>query len=679
LTPRFFRLCQAVAAALCVAATAVPASAQPSSSTLKLLDVPYVPQSIELCGGAAAAMVMRYWGETGIYAEDFSELVDREAGGIRGEDLLRALHTRGWQAVSFEGTGALVREGLNALRPPIALIEDRPARFHYVVIVGWHDGRVVLHDPARAPFRILDEVAFMRAWSRAGFWTMLVAPESSGNAGAVSSPAAERVADTTAPGRVCAGLVEQAVRLANDGSLDDARALLTLAAARCPREAAPWRELAGLHAVSKDWKAAAADARRALARDGGDAHAARILATSLFLEGDSLGALDAWNLVGEPTIDLVDVRGLERTRFAVAAGAIGLSPRTRLTAEALERAGRRLDALPVVSGSRVTYAPDGHGLAQVTAAVIERPVFPRAPLALAAVGLQALTDRELRLQVAGPTGGGELWHAAWRWWEGRPRVSVGLAVPAFGGTLSLEGLSERQTYRPGPSEMEEERRQLSVSMARWATHAIRLDGAVAVDEWDRGTAAAVAGGVDVRLAADRVSLQAQAGAWAGAVRTWSLHSSVNWRSRSANEGMVWLSRGGVSAVGAEAPLALWAGAGTGQGRSELLRAHPLLEGGVIGGGAFGRRLVHATTELRRWSPPLRRVLRVGSAAFVDFARASAGDGFGDSRAHVDVGVGLRLALPGSGVLRADLARGLRDGDVALSFGWSLDSARSSGR
>jgi hypothetical protein len=73
------------------------------------------------------------------------------------------------------------------------------------------------------------------------------------------------------------------------------------------------------------------------------------------------------------------------------------------------------------------------------------------------------------------------------------------------------------------------------------------------------------------------------------------------------------------------------------------------------------------------------VLRVGSAAFVDFAHASAGDGFGDSRDHVDVGVGLRLAFPGSGVLRADLARGLRDGDIVLSFGWGLDSARSSGR
>ena len=37
------------------------------------------------------AMVMRYWGATGVYAETFADLVDPTAGGIRGEDLLNAL------------------------------------------------------------------------------------------------------------------------------------------------------------------------------------------------------------------------------------------------------------------------------------------------------------------------------------------------------------------------------------------------------------------------------------------------------------------------------------------------------------------------------------------------------------------------------------------------------------
>ena len=38
-------------------------------------------------------------------------------------------------------------------RPPIALIEVRPGRFHYVVILSWSAGKVVVHDPGAEAFR----------------------------------------------------------------------------------------------------------------------------------------------------------------------------------------------------------------------------------------------------------------------------------------------------------------------------------------------------------------------------------------------------------------------------------------------------------------------------------------------------------------------------------------------
>jgi outer membrane translocation and assembly module TamA len=65
------------------------------------------------------------------------------------------------------------------------------------------------------------------------------------------------------------------------------------------------------------------------------------------------------------------------------------------------------------------------------------------------------------------------------------------------------------------------------------------------------------------------------------------------------------------------------------------------------------------------------VLRVAPAAFVDGARAFRAAPFSDTRGHVDVGLGLRVALPGAGVFRADIARGLRDGNLALSFGYGI--------
>jgi hypothetical protein len=55
--------------------------------------------------------------------------------------------------------------------------------------------------------------------------------------------------------------------------------------------------------------------------------------------------------------------------------------------------------------------------------------------------------------------------------------------------------------------------------------------------------------------------------------------------------------------------------------------------------------------------------------FVDTARAYRGLGAVTQPWHTDVGAGLRLAVPGSGVFRIDFAHGLRDGRDALSLGW----------
>jgi hypothetical protein len=671
LTSNVVRLLSAVAVAF---ATAAPSSVrgQPAASAFQLLDVPYVPQSLELCGGAAAAMVMRYWGATGIYAETFEDLVDEAARGIRGTDLIRALEDRGWQAIAVKGDAPLIRRSLDERRPPIALIEDRPGRFHYVVIVGWHERRVVLHDPARAPFRIIDEDAFIRAWSRSDFWTLLALPRTPEHRNAGRNPDADDVTEPPAAlDDPCGGMVAEGVRLAHTGALDHAQDLLELASRRCPRAGAPWRELAGVHAVRKEWGSAARAARHAVERDSQDAHAAAILATSLFLEGDAAGALDAWNRIGEPRIDLLDVRGLARTRFDVAAGALGLRPQTVLTSTALRRGAQRLEAVPAVGGARVTYAPADGGDAQVTATIVERPMVPATRIALAAGALRAAVDREVRVEVASPTGSGELWHAGWRWWEARPRVTGGLAAPSpFGGVWSIEAAGERQTYANGSGRFEERHARVALGMSDWATGAVRWDAGLAIEEWSGGRALAVAGGLEYRLAGQRVTLAARAASWSGVPQTWLGSTSVLWRSRIMQHRTVWIVHGGFDAVGENAPFGLWPGAGTGQGRKQLLRAHPLLQNGVIGGGVLGRQLAYATIEWRRWSRPLRGVVRVAPAAFVDGARAWRVGDLGDGQAHADVGGGIRISVPGTGIMRIDVARGLRDGRSAVSVGWS---------
>ena len=97
-----------------VAAAPVSGQTPPPSSPGPVLDVPYVPQSEALCGGAAVAMVMRYWGATGIHAESFSSLVDPGQQGIRGEDLISDVTRRGLSATSFRGDAMLVQRSLEA-------------------------------------------------------------------------------------------------------------------------------------------------------------------------------------------------------------------------------------------------------------------------------------------------------------------------------------------------------------------------------------------------------------------------------------------------------------------------------------------------------------------------------------------------------------------------------------
>jgi ABC-type bacteriocin/lantibiotic exporter with double-glycine peptidase domain len=169
------------AVALCCAAIVAAqtsALAVQEPRPLQLLDVPFISQSELLCGGAAAAMVLRYWGERGITAESFAALVDRSASGIRTDALVADLTRRGWTATAAAGSAEAMRAELARGRPVLTLIEDRPSTYHYVVVVAAHERGVVFHDPARAPFLVMSAAEFDRRWRAADRWMAVVVPGS---------------------------------------------------------------------------------------------------------------------------------------------------------------------------------------------------------------------------------------------------------------------------------------------------------------------------------------------------------------------------------------------------------------------------------------------------------------------------------------------------------------------
>ena len=645
----------------------------------RMLDVPYVPQSESLCGGAAAAMVLRYWKSPPVFAEDFAALVTETAGGITLGDLTRAIRDRGWRALPFVGTAVDVQMHLAQGRPVIALIEDRPGRHHYVVTVAWTGGRVVFHDPARGPFRVEDQGQFERDWAATGRTTLLILPE--------ESPGVATIAEREAPdpaviSPACQQSVDHAIALAVAGDLDAADALLSMASASCPAFSGGPRELAGIRFLQRRWAEAAALAEAAVVRDPSDMHAWQLLATARFLDGDADGALAAWNRREEPRIDLTRIDGLDRTRYAVVADLVNLPARSLLTSTEIGRAARRVAALPVAGASRVSYSPGASGEATVDVAVVERPLVPNTPASLVAAGIHAATAREVRFDVASPTGNGEVWTAAARWWTRRPRVAFSLAAPKLGpwsGLWQIDGSWERQTYQlafpsseAGAALFESHRRHAGVAFADWASETVRWEMSGALDHWrDRGHQLAMGAALERRLLADRVALRAQGSVWPGlgdAAAFASTTAALAMRSASERD-PAWTGQIGVHVVSAGSPLDEWAGAGTGQGRTPLLRAHPLLVDGIIRAGELSRILVHGTLEFQRLVMT-RPLAHVSLAAFTDVAKRARTELATSIPLDVDTGGGLRVRAPGApGVMRLDVARGWRNGNVVVSAAW----------
>src|SRR3989304_4433492 len=80
---------------------AAPAGSAPAGASL---DLPHLPQEEALCGGAAIAMVFRYWGDRHADVQQFAPLVDRQAGGIADDVLIEAIRQR--RGAAHRGTRA---------------------------------------------------------------------------------------------------------------------------------------------------------------------------------------------------------------------------------------------------------------------------------------------------------------------------------------------------------------------------------------------------------------------------------------------------------------------------------------------------------------------------------------------------------------------------------------------
>jgi peptidase C39-like protein len=655
------------------------------------LDVPYLPQTDALCGGAATAMVYRYWGDAHATVKQFAPLVDRRAGGIEAAALEDAIQHRGWTALTFTGSLERLQSHLALQQPIIVLLADRRStalrashnRYHYVVVIGMSVDGVVVHDPSRGPSRVITAADFERTWKATNYWSLLVLPPTTGT---VADDQLKRSgpgdSQRTGSRGQCDTLLADAIASIQARGLSTADGILEGVRVECPRSAGPIRELAAVRFSERRWRDAETLASRALELDPNDSYAWDVLGSSRFMQDDPVGALRAWNRIGRPRLNAIHIAGVRRARYQLIAGILDLEEGEVVTAEAFERSRRLLDQLPDRESARIAFRPEPDGYATIDVVIHERNARPTSVSEWAGRSLQAGIDREVTVRMPGAGGQGELWSASWRWWEDRPRLAISLAAPRQGpirGVWRVDGSWEAQTYATGLSKVppiRESRAHGGLTFEGWLTSRVRYSAGGGVDRWN-GTRhdVSIAGSIEHRGFDDRLSIGSEVSQWIPLSGDHGVTSiGVHVRLRRSNPGANWEYNGtaGAERVSDSAPLALWPGAGEGRVRTVLLRAHPLLDGGIIDAGArsvFGRSLVFGSAEAqRRLDRP--RLPQFAVAAFADIARSSRSP-LSDAALHVDLGTGLRMRVPGAqGALRIDYAHALRDGRSALTMGWS---------
>ncbi|HEX6789910.1 MAG TPA: papain-like cysteine protease family protein [Candidatus Krumholzibacteria bacterium] len=614
-----------------VLAQRAPAGPPPDTAPV-LLDVPFVAQESHLCGGACLAMLRRFWGERGIRAHDFVDDID-SPDGITTARMAEAASRAGYEVYAFDATSDLLRHHLHHGRPVIILIDAPGPRLHYIVVVGCTDRTVTYHDPAERPYVTSSLRDLEKRWRAGRHWTLLMTPRAPADA---SRETTTRVAGTT------------------------------------DHDATPWTVRAAGHFRDRRWNDAESAAQSALAANSGDAGAWQILGASRYMQSRRDDALAAWNHVDAPVVDLVQVSGLERTRYHVVADALGLDDGAMLTTDAMRLARRRLALVPSIANGRVDYRAVGTEVVDVDVAVVERSRWSPPVSGLAVAGARAVAERSVRASLTSPTGGGEVIEASYRWWENRPRVEARLSTPSVFGLQGLTRVSvavETQTYADdaaGPA-FTETTREGMIGWTQYLAPAWMIDAGAGMHHIrERGSYASLDLAFTRYLFSDRTRARAGASAWRRTDAGEPMHVRVDagLENRIDVSPSVQLdARAGWSSVDAAAPRMLWPGAGTGEGRAALLRAHPLLDDGVIAGDAFAPSLASAGIEATRWM-----VARwVGAALFVDAACALPADA---PRVVTDAGLGLRLRPPGQrGLFRLDFAMGVSEPAHAVSFVW----------
>ena len=487
------------------------------------------------------------------------------------------------------------------------------------------------------------------------------------------------------------GLVALGVAQGREGRTDAAGETLGRAIALDPTRPEALVERGGLRFLQRRYDDAIDDLQAAL-RIRDDAYARDLLASTLLLTGRNDPAIEEWNRLGKPALGKVEVVGLRHAPEPIVRRELTVDEGGRLDVHDFRRTRLRLEETGFFEAVEMRPIVTAPGRVDLEIDVLERHGFGSLP-ELAGRGVADLTRKKVRLRYANIGGPGISVGGEYKWEATQPFLGFTLDAfrpLGFPGMLSIDGLRSHPSYDLEDGSAGFRLRTRGGGVRGRMVVASRTVAEAGVRFRERTFDAAHADTPDgtlvgLQLGLDHTFWSGRRHDLAGSIRTLTAPKLLGSDVRFARalgrvvhhlhvqrpDGLP-LEHGSIAAQivlgygGEGTPLDEMFAPGAASEMELPLRGHRQKTRGILGRAPIARSIALLNLE---WRQRLlkARLAQVGYILFYDgglMGRTARG---GDMTLH-DVGVGLRVGLRGSILLRADFGWGLTDGKSALTGG-----------
>lgn len=147
-----------------------------STQTHIIENVPFYPQETYQCGPASLAGVLNYW-KINVSPNDIvEEIYSKSAKGTLNIDMVLYAQGKGLNAIQYKGNMEDLKKNIGSGYPLIVLVDYGFSIYqvnHFMVVVGYNEHGVIVNS-GKEMAKFMPEKDFIKAWERAGFWTLLI-------------------------------------------------------------------------------------------------------------------------------------------------------------------------------------------------------------------------------------------------------------------------------------------------------------------------------------------------------------------------------------------------------------------------------------------------------------------------------------------------------------------------